>query len=46
MGLCANSSRFISCAATHMISVFPVPTSWSQMPPPFCFNIQMQSFWL
>ena len=27
----------------HIISVLPVPTSWSQIPPPFCFNIQTQS---
>ena len=31
-------------AAIHIISVLPVPTSWSQIPPPFCFIIQTQSF--
>ena len=44
IGLCTSPRRFISCAETHIISVLPVPTSWSAMPPPFCFSIQMQSF--
>ena len=36
--------RFISYAATHIIMVLPAPTSWSQIPPPFCLIIQMASF--
>ena len=29
-----------------MVSVLPVPTSLSTMPPPFIFSIHTQSFWL
>ena len=44
IGFFAMPRRFISCAAIHMISVLPVPTWWSHIPPPFCLIIHTQSF--